>query len=353
MCPARPRLSCHSDLAPPAPPPSPVCAAGPRALAFNPAENAVLVQTDVEGGSYELYAVPKDAAGREVAPVRSAAGKVWVWSWAGAGAGKLLAVPKDTAGREAAPVHCCDWVMGCWVLVSRVGAGQPCEPCLRRSSEQALTERVLAPPHPRCPARPQDAKRGFSAAAVFIARNRFAVLDRGANQIVIKDLANEARRLAGPAAGAGRWEGACPGLADATPPTPAACLRLLAHRSQVTKKVTSPLPTTDNIFYAGTGMLLCRSEEKARSWAARMRLQDVVAGVGPSPERHIEQRSTALLVCPGRTTALKPSPCCPCPLPYLPPLSLPSRWPCLTCSSAAWWRSWPPRPSSMRCGAGT
>lgn len=32
---------------------------------------------------------------------------------------------------------------------------------------------------------------------------------------------------------------------------------------QVTKKVTSPLPTTDNIFYAGTGMLLCRSEEKA------------------------------------------------------------------------------------------
>lgn len=37
----------------------------------------------------------------------------------------------------------------------------------------------------------QDAKRGFSAAAVFIARNRFAVLDRGANQLVIKDLANE------------------------------------------------------------------------------------------------------------------------------------------------------------------
>ena len=49
-------------------------AAGPRALAFNPAENAVLVQTDVEGGSYELYAVPKDAAGREVAAVRPAAG---------------------------------------------------------------------------------------------------------------------------------------------------------------------------------------------------------------------------------------------------------------------------------------
>lgn len=38
--------------------------------------------------------------------------------------------------------------------------------------------------------------------------------------------------------------------------------RLLSN--QVTKKVTSPLPTTDNIFYAGTGMLLCRSEEKVR-----------------------------------------------------------------------------------------
>ena len=36
---------------------------------------------------------------------------------------------------------------------------------------------------------------------------------------------------------------------------------------QVTKKVTSPLPTTDNIFYAGTGMLLCRSEEKVRGRA--------------------------------------------------------------------------------------
>jgi hypothetical protein len=31
--------------------------------------------------------------------------------------------------------------------------------------------------------------------------------------------------------------------------------------------VACPLPTTDNIFYAGTGMLLCRSEEKVRGWA--------------------------------------------------------------------------------------
>ncbi|KAL4423494.1 hypothetical protein ABPG77_003627 [Micractinium sp. CCAP 211/92] len=129
---------------------------GPRALAYNPAENAVLVQTDVEGGSYELYQVPKDAAGREVAP---------------------------------------------------------------------------------------DAKRGFSAAAVFIARNRFATLDKGANQIVIKDLSNE-----------------------------------------VTKKVTSPLPTTDNIFYAGTGMLLCRSEEKVALFDVQQR--SVVAELATPPVKY-------------------------------------------------------------------
>jgi coatomer protein complex subunit alpha (xenin) len=30
----------------------------------------------------------------------------------------------------------------------------------------------------------------------------------------------------------------------------------------VTKKLSPPYPTTDFIFYAGTGMLLCRSEDK-------------------------------------------------------------------------------------------
>ena len=68
----------------PAPQPLPPAllrpAAGPRALAYNPAENAVLVQTDVEGGTYELYALPKDAAGREVAPVRLAG---WLAGWLG------------------------------------------------------------------------------------------------------------------------------------------------------------------------------------------------------------------------------------------------------------------------------
>ncbi|KAK2079848.1 hypothetical protein QBZ16_002243 [Prototheca wickerhamii] len=33
---------------------------GPRALLYNASEHAVLVQTDVDGGSYELYALPRD-----------------------------------------------------------------------------------------------------------------------------------------------------------------------------------------------------------------------------------------------------------------------------------------------------
>jgi Coatomer WD associated region len=69
--------------------------------------------------------------------------------------------------------------------------------------------------------RRQEAKRGLGAAAVFIARNRFAVLDKASNQILIKNLRNE-----------------------------------------ITKKTPSPTPTTDSIFYAGTGTLLCRSEDK-------------------------------------------------------------------------------------------
>ena len=47
------------------------------------------------------------------------------------------------------------------------------------------------------------------------------MLDKGGNQIVIKNLSNE-----------------------------------------ITKKAPSPCATTDAIFYAGTGTLLCRSEDK-------------------------------------------------------------------------------------------
>jgi coatomer protein complex subunit alpha (xenin) len=35
----------------------------PRTLSYNPAENAVLLTSDVDGGSYELYSIPKDARG--------------------------------------------------------------------------------------------------------------------------------------------------------------------------------------------------------------------------------------------------------------------------------------------------
>lgn len=40
----------------------------PRTLSYNPAENAVLLTSDVDGGSYELYSIPKDARG-ETTPV--------------------------------------------------------------------------------------------------------------------------------------------------------------------------------------------------------------------------------------------------------------------------------------------
>jgi coatomer protein complex subunit alpha (xenin) len=68
----------------------------------------------------------------------------------------------------------------------------------------------------------QEGKKGMGGSAVFIARNRFAVLDKGTNQLLIKNLQNE-----------------------------------------VTKKCAAPPGTpTDAIFYAGTGALLCRSEDK-------------------------------------------------------------------------------------------
>ncbi|GLJ14129.1 hypothetical protein SUGI_0226700 [Cryptomeria japonica] len=64
-----------------------------------------------------------------------------------------------------------------------------------------------------------EAKRGIGGSAVFIARNRFAVLDKSHNQVTIKNLNNE-----------------------------------------VTKKCDLPF-SADTIFFAGTGNLLCRSED--------------------------------------------------------------------------------------------
>ncbi|KAL6511818.1 hypothetical protein OROGR_021415 [Orobanche gracilis] len=107
---------------------------GPRTLSYSPTENAVLICSDIDGGSYELYIIPKDSYGRG-----------------------------DTV---------------------------------------------------------QDAKRGISGSAFFVARNRFAVLEKSTNQILVKNLKNE-----------------------------------------IVKK--SPLPiATDAIFYAGTGNLLCRCEDR-------------------------------------------------------------------------------------------
>lgn len=108
----------------------------PRSLSYNPAENAVLVSLDGEGGTYELHVVPKDSSGR--------------------------------AGSD-----------------------------------------------------PPEAKRGAGTHATFVARNRFAVFDKAGHAILVKNLRNE-----------------------------------------LTKKVPPPCATTDAIFYAGTGNLLCRSEDK-------------------------------------------------------------------------------------------
>ncbi|KAI3962510.1 hypothetical protein MKW92_032008 [Papaver armeniacum] len=37
---------------------------GPRTMSYSPTENAILICSDVDGGSYELYTVPKDSLGR-------------------------------------------------------------------------------------------------------------------------------------------------------------------------------------------------------------------------------------------------------------------------------------------------
>ncbi|XP_054777832.1 coatomer subunit alpha-2-like [Prosopis cineraria] len=105
----------------------------PKTLSYSPTENAVLLCSDVDGGSYELYSISKDSLGR----------------------GDM-----------------------------------------------------------------QEARRGLGGSAVFVARNRFAVLDKSSNQVLVKNLKNE-----------------------------------------LVKKSALPIPT-DAVFYAGTGNLLCRSEDR-------------------------------------------------------------------------------------------
>lgn len=121
---------------------------GPRTLSYSPTENAVLICSDVcpdtDGGSYELYIVPRDCIGRG-----------------------------DTV---------------------------------------------------------QDAKRGIGGSAVFVARNRFAVFEKSSNQVLVKNLKNE-----------------------------------------IVKKSALPV-AADAIFYAGTGNLLCRAEDRVIIFDLQQRL---------------------------------------------------------------------------------
>ncbi|CAF1788267.1 unnamed protein product [Brassica oleracea var. botrytis] len=107
----------------------------PRTLSYSPTENAVLICSDLDGGSYELYITPKDKVGR----------------------GGIV----------------------------------------------------------------QGAKKGTCGSAVFLTRNKFAVLEKSTGQeVLVKNLKNE-----------------------------------------VIEKSSLPIPT-DGIFYAGAGKLLCKSEDK-------------------------------------------------------------------------------------------
>ena len=117
---------------------------GARSISYNPAENAVLVNSDAEGGSYELVVIPRDGSG----------------------------------GR----------------------------------------------------AEPSVSLRGQGQGAVFIARNRFAVLDKAHSEILIKNLRNE-----------------------------------------VTKKCTPQVPSLDAIFFAGTGSLLLRSDDRVALFDVQQR----------------------------------------------------------------------------------
>ncbi|GFY94974.1 coatomer, alpha subunit [Actinidia rufa] len=117
---------------------------GPRTLSYSPTENAVLICSDVDGGSYELYVVPKDSLARG-----------------------------DTV---------------------------------------------------------QEAKRGMGGSAIFVARNRFAVLDKSSNQVLVKNLKNE-----------------------------------------IVKKGSLPI-AADAIFYAGTGNLLCRAEDRVAIFDLQQRI---------------------------------------------------------------------------------
>ncbi|KAM7264739.1 hypothetical protein ACFE04_002422 [Oxalis oulophora] len=112
----------------------------PRTISYSPTENAVLLCSDVDGGSHELYVIPKN--------------------------GDNL----------------------------------------------------------------QETKKSSGGSAIFIARNRFAVLEKSSNQVFVKNL-----------------------------------------KGEVVKKSELPI-VTDAIFYAGTGNLLCKSEDRVAIFDLTQRL---------------------------------------------------------------------------------
>ena len=131
--------------------------ATPRSLAYNPAENAVLLSYDTDGGMYELYLLPRDPSRGEVN---------------------------------------------------------------------------------------SDAGRGQGSSACFVARNRFAVLDKNSNTISVKNLQNE-----------------------------------------TTKRCPSPTPMTDSIFFGGTGLVLCKSEDKMVMFDVQQRT--VVGELSTPPVKYV------------------------------------------------------------------
>ncbi|QHO26518.1 hypothetical protein HN51_023619 [Arachis hypogaea] len=76
----------------------------------------------------------------------------------------------------------------------------------------------------------QEPKKGLGGSTVFVAMNRFVVLDKTSNQVPVKNLKNE-----------------------------------------LVKKSALPI-ATDAIFYAGTGNLLCRSEDTVFIFDPQQRL---------------------------------------------------------------------------------
>ena len=84
-----------------------------------------------------------------------------------------------------------------------------------------------------------EGKRSSGVAAVWVARNRFTVLDRSHQVSILKFI-----------------------ILDLLPLYPASCLLQLlvkSLRNEVTKKVQAP--NCDMVFYAGTGSLLLRDNE--------------------------------------------------------------------------------------------